>query len=244
MQEEGFRELPGLTAAPLPPSPGVGNGGGARGAVDGARKSPTRLMQVIATLLAALTFNYSNQRINNSKHSLLQFLAEIVRRSKSSRGVTVLATYYFHRLYQYRLKSLPLAQVPEFARSSKRMFLCSLILAHKFTQDSTFSMKAWSTITGLPPKDISTMERWALNQLQYRLYVSAEDLDRWTEDVLFMNCRSEPVHLHSGECCKSARDPGDVHSGECSKRARDSDEADPRQDSPWDCVKRLHRCVT
>ena len=131
----------------------------------------------IATLLSALTSNYSNQKINNSKHLILSFVNEITKRSKSSQHVVISATYIFHQFYTKGLKTISMARLPEFSRCSKRIFLCCLILAHKFNNDSTFSMKTWGIISGLKPKDLSTMERWTLSILNYNIWINPSTLN-------------------------------------------------------------------
>ncbi|AMD19245.1 HBR344Wp [Eremothecium sinecaudum] len=121
--------------------------------------------------------------MREDENSLRLYLVEILRRSKCSRNVTLLATYYYFIL-QVVIVTRGEA-VPEFTQSSKRLFLCCLILAHKFTHDQTFAMKTWSQMTGLSAKDISMMERWVLRKLEFRLYIGAEDLSSWASQKLY-----------------------------------------------------------
>ncbi|AET38723.1 Pcl5p Ecym_3226 [Eremothecium cymbalariae DBVPG len=174
------------------------------------KNSSMVLILQISKLLAALTFNFSTEKINNSKRFIATFLIEIFRRSKCSRNIMLLATYYFHKLYQSVLNIEPQSSIPEFARSSKRMFLCCLIIAHKFNQDITFSMKTWSHITGLPSKDISIMERWALGKLEYRLYTYTEELCTWTENVLLTDYETLSSS-HRSDSTKRLREKVEEH---------------------------------
>jgi len=53
----------------------------------------------------------------------------------------------------------------------RRTFLAALILASKFSQDKSYSNRAWAKLSGLPPREIGRCER-ALGQiLDWRLWV-------------------------------------------------------------------------
>ncbi|SCU84804.1 LAMI_0C08944g1_1 [Lachancea mirantina] len=141
-----------------------------------------KLVSVIATLLSALTSNFSNHKINNSKQHVAAFLTTVLKRSRCSKAVTILATFYFHKLYSSKLHSV--VDLPEFSRCSRRIFLSCLILAHKYLNDRSFSMETWHCVSGLPSRDISSMERWCLNKLEYELFVTGEALLEWQNTVL------------------------------------------------------------
>jgi hypothetical protein len=53
----------------------------------------------------------------------------------------------------------------------RRAFLASLILASKFTQDKSYSNRAWAKLSGLPPREISRCERALGEALEWRLWV-------------------------------------------------------------------------
>ncbi|SCV05026.1 LANO_0G16864g1_1 [Lachancea nothofagi CBS 11611] len=148
--------------------------------------TPTKqvtLVNHIATMLSALTFKFSNQRVNNNKLHLAAFLTEVFKRSKCSKKIILLSIYYFHKLYTCKLDSI--TSLPEFSRCSKRIYLCCIILAHKFLNDQTFSMSSWQRISGLSCRDISTMERWCLAKLNYELLISDEKLTAWSRKYLY-----------------------------------------------------------
>lgn len=196
-----------------------------------SNSSNNTLNGYVATLLSALTSNYSNQRINNSKHLILQFLTEIVRRSKSSHHVVIHATYLFHQLYTNGLKRVSMTGMPEFARCSKRVFLSCLILAHKFNNDSTFSMKTWGLISGLKVRDLATMERWALSIFDYKLYVSASVLAKWYTEVLSESFEQTQHQQHHQQPCSRKRPLDHHHTG-------DADES--HLDTPHKLRKQAH----
>ncbi|KII92886.1 hypothetical protein PLICRDRAFT_51214 [Plicaturopsis crispa FD-325 SS-3] len=65
----------------------------------------------------------------------------------------------------------PLPPLPSPLLCPRRTFLASLILASKFTQDRTFSNRAWAKLSGLPPREIGRCERALGDALQWRLWV-------------------------------------------------------------------------
>ncbi|SCU98272.1 LAFA_0G16754g1_1 [Lachancea sp. 'fantastica'] len=141
------------------------------------------LINQAATLLSALTSRFSNNRVNNTKQHLVAYLTEIIKRAKCSKKIVLLSIFYFHKLYTYKLDSI--TNLPEFSRCSKRIFLCCLILAHKFLNDQTFSMASWQRISGLPCKDLSTMERWCLANLDYELFTTETELTTWCDKHIY-----------------------------------------------------------
>ncbi|CDO92595.1 unnamed protein product [Kluyveromyces dobzhanskii CBS 2104] len=159
----------------------------------------------VATLLSALTSNFSNQRINNSKQLILHFINEVVKRSKTSQHVIIQATYLFDQIYSKKLKPVSITNMPEFARCSKRVFLSCLILAHKFNNDSTFSMKTWCLISGLKARDLASMERWTLSTLDYRLRIENSVLNKWYATFLLESFIANPLLSSSSSCMKRAR---------------------------------------
>lgn len=156
------------------------------------------LVDQVSTLLSALTSKFSNQKINNSKLSLTPFLNEIFKRSKCSKNIILLSAYYFHKLYTFKMQSV--TNLPEFSRCSKRIYLVCLILSHKFLKDQTFSMKSWQRISGLPTKDIATMERWCLGKLDYELFLEESALQEWAKDVLSKDTVSSDSSVSAISC--------------------------------------------
>lgn len=82
----------------------------------------------------------------------------------------MLAAVYFEKIYQVS------NEIPDFGRCPRRIYLCCLILAHKFLHDKTLSLNAWRLISGLKPRELSFMERWCLGRLDYQLHIKDEEL--------------------------------------------------------------------
>ncbi|CAI4063682.1 Pcl5p SKDI_08G1150 [Saccharomyces kudriavzevii IFO 1802] len=145
-------------------------------------KRKTNLALTISAFLSDISRPLSNGKINNSPQNILKFLNEVFKRSKCSKENAILATFYFQRIYRSRAQNE--SSLPEFSRCSKRIFLCCLILSHKFLNDNTYSMKNWQIISGLHAKDLSLMERWCLGKLNYELAIPCSDLLLWETNTL------------------------------------------------------------
>lgn len=144
--------------------------------------SPNSIINCISLFLSKMTSskNINDSKINNSVISIKSFLIEILRRSKCNKNVVILATYYFDKLLSENDYEL----FPVFAKCAKRIYLIYLIIAHKFLNDNTFSMKTWSNISGLNQKNLTDMERWCLNKLNYNLFIDNQKLAIWQLNLL------------------------------------------------------------
>ncbi|CCD23858.1 Pcl5p NDAI_0C01980 [Naumovozyma dairenensis CBS 421] len=136
------------------------------------------LVDTIAEFLSETVKYLSTKKVPNEKSSIKTYLMEILKRSQSSRNNVIVASFYFQKLYN----SVQLNQDPnpEFVHCSKRIFLSCLILSHKFLNDKTFSMKAWSLISGISKRDLSILERWCLMRLNYHLVVDVTEINKWS----------------------------------------------------------------
>lgn len=164
------------------------------------------LINQIAKLLSRLTMNRCTTKIKNDSTLLNGFLKEVLKRSKCNKKVVLLSTLYFQKIDSTVDE---VEELPEFAKCSKRIFLSCLILAHKFLNDNTFTLKTWNLISGLNPKDLAYMERWCLGKLDYRLLVSENELcDLETSLLPIVRKRSfddkeEIIGHHKKKICKS-----------------------------------------
>lgn len=143
------------------------------GSIPFSSSSSEVLIGQIASFLSHLTNRYSTSKIRNEKERVKCFLKEVIQRSKSNKKSVLLATLYLEKIYDIQRN---VEHLPEFARCSKRIFLCCLMLANKFLNDNAFGLKTWHLISGLKKKDLSFMERWCLSALNYRLLTKEEDL--------------------------------------------------------------------
>ncbi|KAH8595088.1 hypothetical protein B0O99DRAFT_494595, partial [Bisporella sp. PMI_857] len=65
----------------------------------------------------------------------------------------------------------------------RRMFLAALILAWKYTQERSYSSRAWAKISGLCSKEINTNEAVFLSTVGWRLYIPHTIFERWVTEV-------------------------------------------------------------
>lgn len=64
------------------------------------------------------------------------------------------------------------------------MFLAALILASKYLQDRNYSARAWSKISGLNTQEINQNEIAFLVAVNWKLHITDEVFQRWTDIVL------------------------------------------------------------
>jgi len=64
------------------------------------------------------------------------------------------------------------------------MFLAALIIASKYLQDSNYSNKAWSKISGLPLAEINENEVIFLRLIDYKLFIAEDVFKRWSSLLL------------------------------------------------------------
>ena len=63
-----------------------------------------------------------------------------------------------------------------------RMVTVSLVLGSKFLDDNTFQNKSWSEVSGVPVRDLNTLEHEWLNEMGWCLYVNpdeSQDYQAW-----------------------------------------------------------------
>jgi hypothetical protein len=64
------------------------------------------------------------------------------------------------------------------------MFLIALIVASKYLQDKNYSLRIWSENSGLSVGEIRSAEVTSLLALDWRLHVTIDMFQKWTDTVL------------------------------------------------------------
>ncbi|KAL6414066.1 cyclin [Ilyonectria robusta] len=77
-------------------------------------------------------------------------------------------------------------------KCGRRMFLATLILASKYLQDRNYSARAWSKISGLTTQEINQNELAFLLAVDWKLHITDNVFQRWTEIVLKYTPPSPP----------------------------------------------------
>jgi hypothetical protein len=127
------------------------------------------------------------------------FLQQTLRRSRTSYSTLQTALFYLFRIKpQIEQRALKPRGPPtpcdkgsedsghntDPATCGRRMFLAALIIASKYLQDSNYSNRAWSKISGLPLAEINENEVIFLRLIDYKLFIAEDVFKRWSSLLL------------------------------------------------------------
>ena len=121
---------------------------------------------------------------------LRTFIQETLRRSRTSYSTLQVALYYLILIkphipeYDFTMEQLDDSHVSRALQCGRRMFLAALILASKYLQDRNYSARAWSKISGLATQEINENEMAFLLAVNWKLHITEEVYQRWTECVM------------------------------------------------------------
>ncbi|KAM0259229.1 hypothetical protein ACHAQJ_003434 [Trichoderma viride] len=127
---------------------------------------------------------------NRTVLPLRTFIQETLRRSRTSYSTLQVALYYLVLIKPHVSKRGFTAEQYEdryadrALQCGRRMFLAALILASKYLQDRNYSARAWSKISGLNVQEINQNEVAFLLAVNWKLHITDEVFQRWTEIVL------------------------------------------------------------
>ncbi|PNP48709.1 hypothetical protein TGAMA5MH_00163 [Trichoderma gamsii] len=127
---------------------------------------------------------------NRTVLPLRTFIQETLRRSRTSYSTLQVALYYLVLIKPHVPKRGFTTEQYEDRYSDRalqcgrRMFLAALILASKYLQDRNYSARAWSKISGLGVQEINQNEVAFLLAVNWKLHITDEVFQRWTEIVL------------------------------------------------------------
>lgn len=88
------------------------------------------------------------------------------------------AAFFLALFFIYRYRTIPDSEFGD-PGSQYRMFLITLIVAHKYTEDYPFCNKVWAKLTGFPTGHINEMERDFLHRIDHRIKVEVADFQHW-----------------------------------------------------------------
>ncbi|KAL7918838.1 hypothetical protein ACQKWADRAFT_228117 [Trichoderma austrokoningii] len=127
---------------------------------------------------------------NRTVLPLRTFIQETLRRSRTSYSTLQVALYYLVLIKPHVSRRGFTAEQRDDRYSDRalqcgrRMFLAALILASKYLQDRNYSARAWSKISGLGVQEINQNEVAFLLAVNWKLHITDEIFQRWTEIVL------------------------------------------------------------
>ncbi|CAO3655377.1 unnamed protein product [Mucor hiemalis] len=131
-------------------------------------------VQVIASIWPSSISSPSSG--NKPIADLNTFLHHILKHSRTTHSTLQLAIFY---LFRIRSRVQEKRNDDVYISCGRRMFLASLISAHKYLQDKTYKNSAWSKVSGLNVGEINHAEKVMLQLLDYRLYVKKDTYDQW-----------------------------------------------------------------
>lgn len=130
-------------------------------------------------------FRYSGvsvdpQGITQDSFLFGRFLKHVLKTTKISCTVLILSLK-FAQLFLRKIKTSSGLQYAELDSNQFRLFVTSLLLADKYSEDHPYTNKSWSTLSGLPVDDINLMERTFLATMQHDMFICEEEFREWTK---------------------------------------------------------------
>ncbi|ORX92532.1 hypothetical protein K493DRAFT_316533 [Basidiobolus meristosporus CBS 931.73] len=110
-------------------------------------------------------------------HTFRMFCIHVLNHIRMSPATVILALKYVQKL-----RKMNRSMRGELG-SEYRIFIVSMMLAAKFLEDITYTSQSWSTITGMPTREIAVMEREFLAGLKYELHISNSAFLHWFQTV-------------------------------------------------------------
>lgn len=155
--------------------------------VDSLVDSSTQIVEAVWPLSSVV---YRQELGNKAVLPLRTFIQETLRRSRTSYSTLQVALYYLILIkphvpkYDFTMEQPDEVHANRVLQCGRRMFLAALILASKYLQDRNYSARAWSKISGLATQEINQNEMAFLAAVNWKLHITDDVFQRWTEIVL------------------------------------------------------------
>lgn len=117
---------------------------------------------------------------------LKKFIKESLKRSRTCYSTFQVALYYLILLKESKALQDQDAMDDKTSglKCGRRAFLSSLMIASKYLQDRNYTVKAWSTIVGLPVSDLRKYEMEFLKAVDWKVHVQPSVYNRWSSLLL------------------------------------------------------------
>jgi len=155
--------------------------------VDSLVDSSTHIVEAIWPTSSIVS---RNENGTNAVLPLRNFIQETLRRSRTSYSTLQVALYYLILIkshvpkHDFTMEQPNAAPASQAIQCGRRMFLAALILASKYLQDRNYSARAWSKISGLTTPEINQNEINFLLAVNWKLHITDEVYNRWTECIM------------------------------------------------------------
>lgn len=126
-----------------------------------------------------------------------RFLKHVMKTTKISCTVLILSLKYA-QLFLHKIKTLNMPYCAGLENNQFRLFVTSLLLADKYSEDHPYTNKSWSSLSGLTVDDINTMERSFLSVMEHEMFVSEVEFREWTKSLQNL-CHWEMPNPHHPE---------------------------------------------
>ncbi len=149
--------------------------------------SSTQIVEAVWPLSSVV---YRQELGSKAVLPLRTFIQETLRRSRTSYSTLQVALYYLILIkphvpkYDFTMEQPDEVHASRALQCGRRMFLAALILASKYLQDRNYSARAWSKISGLATQEINQNEMAFLAAVNWKLHITDDVFQRWTEIVL------------------------------------------------------------
>lgn len=120
--------------------------------------------------------------ITNDSFLFNRFLRQVLKTTKISCTVLILSLK-FAQHFLHRIRSTPKRCLAGLESNQFRLFVTSLLLADKYSEDHPYTNKSWASLSGLPVEDINIMERSFLDTIGHELYLSEAEFRNWTKSL-------------------------------------------------------------
>ena len=131
-----------------------------------------------------------------------RFLKYLMKTTKISCTVLILSLKHA-LIFLRKVRSMNVSYCAGLENNQFRLFVTSLLLADKYSEDHPYTNKSWSTLSGLPVEDINTMERAFLSVMQHEMFVSEDEFRDWTKSLQNL-CHWETPNPHHPENSRRA----------------------------------------
>ncbi|WP_429289662.1 cyclin family protein [Paraburkholderia sp. CI3] len=128
-----------------------------------------------------------------TRSTLNEMVVKLAGRSRTSKSVLILALHYLEKIEPYAKAARdravarePLPTDPA-TLDGRRMFLASLMLAHKYLNEPTYTNEAWSRISGLDLGQLGPLEIHTLKMLEYELGMTQQEFSDFERKIMALH---------------------------------------------------------
>lgn len=111
-----------------------------------------------------------------------KFISQILSSTRLPRTTILLGMNYFAKRINMMSMMSPTGKLSVSDGHVWRMLTVALLLGSKFLDDNTFQNRSWADVSGIPVRELNTMERDWMESISWCLYVNldrSEDYNAW-----------------------------------------------------------------